>query len=603
MNNFTPKNSLNKLIGFNNNFISRNPSLIPNAANNNLSFNKPSFSEKKIPHIKKMPTFTNLNIPPNFQIPFEKSNSFTEPNQNINLNQINHNQITNNNFNNINNININFNKPTIPNVINTRMQGIKIFGPLKPLNFHPNLTEGNNNDINANDINKLIILTKTFNINIVYYDESLSKTSDNNYICSYFKSQLEGTFYGINHFNLFKYICHKIQQNSKYFILISSGSSAEKLYKHCAGINMQQIYKCYIFCCRKEKYLPLMNICPRLKGVFNNFEELQKEVISNKNTFNYRIKSSNLIFLSDYNSTYIKFHFEIIRKYSLYKLLKNNNYTTSGFLEVVQNKKPYYMNLARELIFNDDEALVKFFKANTQESEFRLRQIFNHKHDIVNYISNYTTESFYYKYINKFLRKGDFDSFRVLSNHISKFIYHLYEYRKTHFQPSNLTLYRNMYISQSEFSLYGSSIGKVICYPSFISTSMKTNGYCPLSPGNNLILVKLVIQQNYSPSIVSIRDISEHPAEEEYLCAPFTFFKITNVECKTVNNIHTDTIYLTALNSAKPLEDMFLEFMENETDNLDPEGLQMIRLINNTTIILNPYLKAENYKKYDYTYN
>ena len=160
-----------------------------------------------------------------------------------------------------------------------------------------------------------------------------------------------------------------------------------------------------------------------------------------------------------------------------------------------------------------------------------------------------------------------------------------------------------MYISQSEFSLYGSSIGKVICYPSFISTSMKKDGYCPISPGNNLILVKLVIQQNYSPSIVSIRDISEYPEEEEYLCAPFTFFKITNVECKTVNNIHTDTIYLTALNSAKPLEDMFLEFMENETDNLDPEGLQMIRLINNTTIILNPYLKAEYYKKSDYTYN
>ena len=407
----------------------------------------------------------------------------------------------------------------------------------------------------------------------------------------------------MNDFNLFKYICHKIQQNSKKFILISSGSSADKLYKHCAKINMQQIYKCYIYCCRKLNYLPLMNICPRLKGVFSDFDELKNEVISNQNICYDKNKSSNLIFLSDYNRTLIKIHFEIIRKYSLYKLLKNNNYTASKFLEVVQNKKPYYMNLARELIYNDDEALVKFFKANTQESEFRLRQVFNHKHNIANYIANYTTESFYYKYINKFLRKGDFDSFRVLSNHISKFIYHLYEYRKTHFQPSNLTLYRNMYIKQEEFSLYKSSIGKVICYPSFISTSMKANGYCPLSPGNNLILVKLVIQQNNSPSIVSIRDISQHPMEEEYLCAPFTFFKITNVECKTVNNIHTDTIYLTALNSPKPLEDMFLEFMENETDNLDPEGLQMIRLINNnTTIILNPYLKAEYYKNYEYNF-
>ena len=54
------------------------------------------------------------------------------------------------------------------------------------------------------------------------------------------------------------------------------------------------------------------------------------------------------------------------------------------------------------------------------------------------------------------------------------------------------------------------------------------------------------------------------------------------------NNI----IYLTALSSEKPIEDMFLEFMENETDNLDPEGLDILRTVNNdTTLIINPVLK------------
>ena len=47
-----------------------------------------------------------------------------------------------------------------------------------------------------------------------------------------------------------------------------------------------------------------------------------------------------------------------------------------------------------------------------------------------------------------------------------------------------------------------------------------------------------------------------------------------------------------------------LEFMQNETDNLDPEGLDMLKLTNNnsTTLIINPYLKKEVYKKHKYNF-
>ena len=114
--------------------------------------------------------------------------------------------------------------------------------------------------------------------------------------------------------------------------------------------------------------------------------------------------------------------------------------------------------------------MINFFMKYTNESEETLKKVFNNIHNVKQYISNYTVESFYYRYLNKFLRQGDFNSFILLSNHISKFIYHLYEYRKTLIQPGYTTLYRNMYISQQEFTLYQNSIGKVICYPSFTST-------------------------------------------------------------------------------------------------------------------------------------
>ena len=67
----------------------------------------------------------------------------------------------------------------------------------------------------------------------------------------------------------------------------------------------------------------------------------------------------------------------------------------------------------------------------------------------------------------------------------------------------------------------------------------------------------------------------------------FFFFKITGLD----TNFYS--IYLTALYSEKPLEEMFVEFMENETDNLDLERLDILQFGNNNNLILNPDLKKK----------
>ena len=522
---------------------------------------------------------------------FDIPNPFTPLTPTLIPTQNNFIQFDNNMINNNNNI---INAP-IFNKKDTVVKFKRLFGDKKPIGQE--LTLGN-----TNNFNNLIIMHQKFNFNIIYYDENLKKTGENNNYCAYFKNQLEGVFYGINDYNLFTYICHKVQQNTRSFILISSGSSAKKLYDYCKQKKINKIYMYLILCSNKEKYIHLYNAYPKLKGIYTSFDNLKQFLFSNNNNNmiikNLPFKSSNLIYLDDYNSTYIKLHFEIVRKYSLYKLLKSYNFNESKFLEVVKNKPDYYVNIANELVNNDDEAMVTLFKRNTDRTEAELRKIFNHNHTVNNYISNYTIESFYYKYMNKFLRKGDFDSFRLLSNHIAKFIYHLYEYRKTNFQTSNNTLYRTMYISQAEWNKYKNSIGQVICFPSFTSTSLNDQ-WMPFQDKANTFLVKLIIQQNNSKSIIDISNLSQHPTEREFLCLPFTFFKITNVECKTVNNVHLDIIYLTALNSDKPIEEMFLEYIENETDNIDPEGLQMLRLTQDgLSLYLNNYIKAQYYKKY-----
>ena len=241
--------------------------------------------------------------------------------------------------------------------------------------------------------------------------------------------------------------------------------------------------------------------------------------------------------------------------------------------------------------------MINFFKKNTEEDELTLKQVFNKVHNIQKYITNYTVEGFYYKYINKFLREGDFDSFRILSNHISKFIYYLYEYRKTHFQNSIAPLYRTMYITPMELDNYLHSIGQIICYPAFTSTSLKPEGFTPFQTNPYLTFVKLIINQNNSKSVVCVSDISNCPNEQEYLFLPFSFFKITKIILGLGTKEKPHFIYLTAIYSEKPIEEMLLDFIENETDNLDPEGLKMFKLYdNNTKMFLNPNLLAHHYE-------
>ena len=473
-----------------------------------------------------------------------------------------------------------------PKNVNTGIQSYKIFGPLNPLNS----TKGE-------------IETIKYNINIIYYEEKMKNNIEYNRNCSFFKDNLEGTFYGINNFELFKYLCYNIQSKMKYYILICPGSCAEKLFDFCALKNINQIYIYIIYCMNRQNYLPLFYKYSRLKYIFTEFEDLHSTIFRSPTISNPSINSSNLIFLRDYNDTYIKLHFEIIRKYSIYKLLKDNDGNKSKFLELVNNKNTYYKNMARELLYEDDETLVYYFKMKTGTNEQNLRKVFNYNHNIKEYISNYTVESFYYEWINKFLREGDLKSFRLLSNHLAKFIYHLKEYRKKNYQSSLSTLYRSMYISKQDLQIYLNSIGKVICYPSFTSTSIEPNLFVPnpkhLEGIQNPVSVKLIIEQNNSQSIIRIKELSKYSNEEEYLFLPFSFFKITNVIIKDELNL----IYLTALNSEKPIEEIFLDFMENETDNLDPEGLEMIQLINNgTTLILNPTLKKLIHEQIDFNY-
>ena len=336
-----------------------------------------------------------------------------------------------------------------------------------------------------------------------------------------------------------------------------------------------------------------MDKYPKLKGIYDIFEKLKEKLYSIKPMKMDFISSSNLIFFEDYSRLYIKLHYEFIRKYLLFKILKSHNYNESQFLALVEEKRPNFIDLAKQLFLKTKET-IDFFKANTDEKEEIINEVFKTDENILNdnvqtYIKNYTAETFYYRYLNKFLRIGNFEAFRILSSHVAKFVYKLYEFREKKILKENPNkLYRKMLLNPEDVQIYKKSVGKVICYPAFTSTSLNTN-FTPHSDNDFVQLVILDIEPNNCKSTISISEYSDYKNEEEYLFLPFSFFKIKKVKLCEGNKESPHIIYLKALDSEKPIEQILADFMDNETDSLNPEGLDFLILENNDEkISINP---------------
>ena len=423
--------------------------------------------------------------------------------------------------------------------------------------------------------------TSKLPLNLIYYDENLrDKGRENSNNCTFFQMNLEGTFYGCHNFGLFRLVCEEIKKRKKQFILLCSGKAAEKIFNYCA--DMEQIREYYIFCFKKEDYMPLMDKYKKLKGVYNLFDELLEKLFQIEKIPMENLKSSNLIFFEDYNETYIKLHYKIIQRYQLYKLFKEEKFNEEKFIQMITERQPYNLEIAEQL-FPDKKEIIDFFKEKTEEKEEIIEPFFNCLENPKTYIHNYTIESFYYKYLNKFLREGDFESFIKLSSHIAKFIYFLFEHRENIIQEhEKKDLYRTMRLKKGDIDLYESSIGRVICYPAFTSTSLIRGGFTPTGKKNTEEeVVFLEIKQNDTKNVVSIGEFSDYKGEKEYLFTPFSFFKINGVKRDKGTPKKPHIIELTAIKMDKPLEEKFEDFLKNETDNLDPEGLNMLILCDN----------------------
>ena len=111
----------------------------------------------------------------------------------------------------------------------------------------------------------------------------------------------------------------------------------------------------------------------------------------------------------------------------------------------------------------------------------------------------------------------------------------------------------------------------------------------PIKYNNNDELLLLIKEQNDNKFLILLSQLSDFLKEEEYMFLIFSFFKILKVELKKGSKDDSHIIYLLALGSDKPIEEMFSDFIKNETDALNPEGLDLLILnIYKSIILFNP---------------
>ena len=186
------------------------------------------------------------------------------------------------------------------------------------------------------------------------------------------------------------------------------------------------------------------------------------------------------------------------------------------------------------------ETNTKYIKSKKEKLENIMIKLKNSKNFLKDSVQFYTTENEFIYFFNKIMRNID-KSLTRLSFLIGPMYYSMVRYleKENPFLKlnRNLTLYRNITINRFNLNNYIMSLGDIICFPSFTSTSLNKNFSTTKTAKNVNQIDKddevqlLMILHYYHNSNCSNQGMflnkyfSVYSHEEEFLLFPFTFIK------------------------------------------------------------------------------
>ena len=368
-------------------------------------------------------------------------------------------------------------------------------------------------------------------INAIFFYESLSK--ENVDIYNRLKLVVLGGFFGVQNIDVFKKLLIQLENLNTSFILISTGSSFQKVDEFCLNLNC--IKQVIIFCADEKKYKSMYD--SKKKNIFVVTEVLPLFV-------------------------YLGLHSELLPDYDKnIKKLINHNPQISYF----EYEKYYYIyHKMLSFFFKEDfsilnygedylEQMFEFIEKNTELDEDKQNEF---KNIIIKFKNSddflkeslvfYTSENEYVYLFNKAMRKIE-EGLERLSFLMGPMYYSMVRYLKVQNPNLNLNesmiLYRNITINKYDLNIYSMAVDNIICFSSFTSTSLKKNNFSTTInalKANKLdeekINLLMILNYNHLPNNppmgMKLSFFSAYPDEEEILLFPFTFIKV-----QTLNKI------------------------------------------------------------------
>ena len=303
--------------------------------------------------------------------------------------------------------------------------------------------------------------------NLIYHDESFFKRKDEIYCdCEFFQRHINGAFILTVDINSFILAIDEIKEKGEeeQFDLIVTGSTSLKILKILEEHNFIRFIKnIYIFAYFIEKYTYLKEKYPKVKDIFfakGEIIEYMQNLKENKPLY----KLTNLITYQDYKYKYQILHKMISEQYGQYT---EDCYNAA--ISVIQDFLYWYPNLSIKADDSLDETKIQSLIHTLQN----FKDIsFNENHLIKIYTQ--TTGSFY-KDFNNWLKQLDPFAYKKVAWFIASLMYQLNRYKDKPGENNGIKheaiFYRGIYMSYTDLLLYQRCLDRIICYPSFTSSS------------------------------------------------------------------------------------------------------------------------------------
>jgi hypothetical protein len=201
---------------------------------------------------------------------------------------------------------------------------------------------------------------------------------------------------------------------------------------------------------------------------------------------------------------------------------------------------------------------LKKIKINTLlETLQKFQGINDNETDIIKlYTGEYDS---FYKDFNYWLNSSDPLAIQKTSWFIAAVIYSLNKYGEEKGLTKTSKLYRGIKSNLSDLLVYERAKGKLICFPSFTSTTKIQNIAVNFSKRKNpeqyetIIIIDYIYKNGFIPTAVDVSKISKFEHEKECLFPPYSFFKVKDT--KIDYSLKTAEIKLETVGRKKILEE------------------------------------------------